>query len=275
MRVRALRRKVRVAIALVREKGVLALLHRLYAVARARPTPTETSLVYELLRGRRGVLVDVGAHEGGSLSSFADDGWTVLAFEPDPHNRKKLHERFGAAANVAIDPRAVADHAATGVSFYRSEQSTGISTLSPFHDSHRASGVVDVTTLSLACRDRQLTSIDVLKIDTEGYDLAVLRGVPWEQVTPRVILCEFEDHKTVPLGYTFHDLARFLQDRGYRVVVSEWYPVVRYGGAHAWRRFAVYPCELADPRGWGNLIATRDQTDHLALLALTERHRPR
>jgi hypothetical protein len=46
--------------------------------------------------------------------------------------------------------------------------------------------------------------VDFLKIDTESHDLFVHQGYPWECGKPAVIECEFEDAKTVPLGYTFH-----------------------------------------------------------------------
>lgn len=217
------------------------------------------------------MLVDVGAHHGGSLAPFADAGWRVLAFEPDESNRAALVARFGDDANVTIDPRGVSDKAARGVAFYRSELSTGISGLSAFHASHTQSGTIDVTTLAAALAERGISRVDVLKIDTEGHDLFVLRGLPWEEVAPRVIVCEFEDAKTLPLGYSFDDLARYLTERGYRVVVSEWFPIERYGTTHRWRRFVTYPCELADRTGWGNLIATRTDADHRALDVLCAR----
>lgn len=72
-----------------------------------------------------------------------------------------------------------------------------------------------------------------------------------------MIECEFEDTKTVPLGYTFHDLSKYLVDKGYQVYVSEWHPITRYGIPHDWRALMRYPWELADPKGWGNLLAFR------------------
>src|SRR3546814_14949014 len=78
-------------------------------------------------------------------------------------------------------------------------------------------------------------------------------------------LCEFEDVKTVPLGYTYHDMAGFPLEQGYRVYVSEWHPIVRYGIRHDWRRLVPYPCELSDPSAWGNLLAFRDPIDESVL----------
>jgi FkbM family methyltransferase len=269
-------RRARSVIALAREQGPGAVIRRVVARLRGADRPDESGLVFQLLRGtRRGVMVDVGAHSGTTLSAFADAGWQVYAFEPDAQNRRPLEARYGAQGNVVIDPRAVSDKPAESVTLFRSDVSSGISGLSRFHASHVASGTVDVTTLTAVCLDHHIEAIDFLKIDTEGYDLFVLRGVPWEALAPHVIVCEFEDAKTVPLGYTFHDLARYLQQHGYRVVVSEWYPVKRYGGVHDWRRFARYPCELIDRNGWGNLIATRSETTYATLIELCERWRER
>jgi hypothetical protein len=73
-----------------------------------------------------------------------------------------------------------------------------------------------------------------------------------------MIVCEFEDLKTVPLGYTFHDLCKYLAEKGYTIIVSEWIPIVAYGARHEWSEFKDYPCELNSKRGWGNLIAVRE-----------------
>jgi FkbM family methyltransferase len=245
-------------------------------VLRGRAKPDEAHLVYALLAdGPPGVMLDVGAHHGSSLGPFADAGWRVYAFEPDAKNRARLVEHYGAYKNVVIDARGIGEREARAVPFYRSELSTGISGLSKFHDSHVPAGTIDLTTVAAVCAAWRPPAIDFLKIDTEGFDLFVLRGVPWEHLAPRVIVCEFEDAKTVPLGYGFHDLARYLQQRGYRIVVSEWYPVERYGASHAWRRFSAYPCELADARAWGNLIATRDDVVFAALQARCARRAAR
>lgn len=216
------------------------------------------------------VMVDVGAHTGGALAPFLDFGWKIFAFEPDDNNRAKLVERLKAHANgkrVKVDSRCVSNKSSSGASFYRSQQSTGISGMSAFHASHVEAQKVDTVTLAEFFDKQPLPSIDFLKIDTEGHDLFVLQGFPWERGKPAVIECEFEDSKTVPMGYTFHDLARFLLDKGYTVYVSEWHAIIRYGIGHDWCRLVRYPCELATTRNWGNLLAFRDPVDESKLVA--------
>jgi len=219
----------------------------------------EIELVYELFgHGEHTkVMVDVGAHHGGSLERFARDGWRIYAFEPDRKNRNYLEEMCQVYPAVSIDQRAVSDVCETNRTFFSSEVSSGISGLTSFHPSHRESDRVVTITISAFCEEKDITRINFLKIDTEGYDLFVLKGFPWRIMKPEVILCEFEDRKTKTLGYDFHELARYLQDKGYELLVSEWYPMVEYGTQHKWRKFVSYPCELTDKKAWGNIIAIR------------------
>ena len=220
----------------------------------------EVRWVGELLGGvTHGVMVDVGAHHGRALEGFLQRGWRVFAFEPDEKNRTRLQDLHGSRADLIVDSRAVSDAAHSRVPLYASEESTGISTLSPFVDSHRPVGMVDTTTIAQAVQQYGIQRIDLLKIDAEGYDLMVLKGVPWAAVRPPVIVCEFEDRKTLRLGYRMHDMARYLVAQGYRVWVSEWHPVVRYGIRHDWRRLVPYPCHLASADAWGNLVAFQQE----------------
>jgi FkbM family methyltransferase len=231
----------------------------------------ETEGISRLFNGplRGATMIDVGAHHGSALMPFLNKGWNIYAFEPDAKNRGELLTRLSTHSGkdrVSIDIRAVTNKAATNISFFRSDVSTGISGLSAFHESHRESQRVDSTTLREFIADRGIETIDFLKIDTEGHDLFVLQGFPWEHCRPVVVECEFEDSKTVPLGYTYEVIADYLVAQGYTVYVSEWHPIIRYGIRHDWRRLVKYPCSLAEPTGWGNMIAFREPVDERQLV---------
>jgi FkbM family methyltransferase len=209
------------------------------------------------------VMVDVGAQFGESFVPFRQQGWRILAFEPDPDPRKQEALQALAGAEVMVVRRALAEHPCEAADFYASDVSTGISTLVPFHDSHRAVGKVEVSTLALELAKANLNRVDFIKIDTEGHDLFVLKGFPWGRLglRPHAVLCEYEDAKTRPLGYTWRDLADFLMVQGYAVLVSEWKPIVRYGVRHNWIGLQRYPGARVNPDGWGNLIALSTPED--------------
>lgn len=255
--------KFKTALHILQARGVKGVIQTVHSKMNHAYCPNETQILYQLLseNGQTGLMVDVGAAQGDSLSPFAKSGWRIIAFEPEATNRGILSERFAAHTNVTIDPRACSDIPHPEATLYTSKVSTGVSSLSPFLNTHIPAQQVCVTTLSEAFLDHGLfeQKIDFLKIDTEGYDLMVLKGYPWSACNPPdVILCEFEDTKTIPLGYCLNDMVDFLLSKAYHLIISEWYPIKSYGGPHHWRCFAIYPYTLKDTKGWGNIIAVRD-----------------
>ncbi len=207
------------------------------------------------------LMVDVGAHHGGSTALFLQQNWNVLAFEPDPVNRQRATKRHSNNPRFRLDPRAVGKEEQKNVPFYTSEQSTGASSLAAFTALHKEAETVDVTTLSVALKEHGVESVRLLKIDSEGFDKHVLEGFPWDRMKPSVVMCEFEDRKTLDLGYSTNDMAQYLVDQGYTVVVSEWHPIIRYGVQHDWRRLFRFGAKEADSQSWGNLIAFRYEPD--------------
>lgn len=199
-------------------------------------------------------MVDVGAHKGSSFAPFVRAGWDVWAFEPNTVLYEALVSRFGMWRNLRLFPVAVSDVEAQAVAFFTSEQSTGISSLLDFHESHEFSESVATRRIDAIGPDE----IDFLKIDTEGFDRQVFRSCG--AIRPRVLVTEYEDNKTRLLGYGSKDYADELVEAGYRVWASVWDPIVRYGGDHNWRELSRYDGHAPDERTWGNLIAVHEST---------------
>ena len=107
-----------------------------------------------------------------------------------------------------------------------------------------------------------------MKIDAEGHDLFCLKGFPFEKVRPEVILCEFEDRKTLPVGYSYEQLGNFLLDKGYHVLISEWEPIIRYGIKQKWHSVKRFPSKLDNDDGWGNFIALNCEENLNKMLCL-------
>lgn len=205
------------------------------------------------------VMIDVGADFGTSLRAYRHAGWRVVAFEPDSRKFAKLSQ-FEGKPGFELLKLAVGDQPAASIPFFTSPESTGISSLLAFRDSHTVQANVPVVTLRQVLSDRGIRKIDFLKIDTEGYDLAVLRGHDWT-IRPEVILTEFDEVKTRHLGHHFDALADLLILQSYTVFLSEWFPLERYGANHRWRSVAAYPCGLAHNDAWGNFIAVRNDAN--------------
>ncbi|MDE2402322.1 MAG: FkbM family methyltransferase [Burkholderiales bacterium] len=268
--------KLNVALNYFQEHGTAAFLRRL--VQEFKPEAVDRHHIDEVgivikaldIKHNKGLMIDVGAHYGGTSYPFCNAGWRVYAFEPDSLNRANLIKKVGMFSNITIDDRALSNEEKESVTFYRSQQSTGISGLSAFHSTHTAADTVAVTTLAKVIEQNGIKEIDFLKIDTEGFDKFVLEGLPWQTHAPKVIVTEFEDFKTKPLGYDFDDFATYLTSKGYQVLVSEWKPIVVYGQQHSWSEFKAYPCKLSSERAWGNFIACKDPQTFARVLAVCE-----
>ena len=255
-----IQKKLATAYKILRQKGLAGLWHTIRQKVVALTCTNENAIIFEILHdsSSSGVMCDVGAHHGYCLIPFAQAGWQVYAFEPDPDNRSKLIGNTQVYPGVHVDNRAVSDKVEAAIPFFTSKESSGVGSLSAFLPSHEAAHMVSTTTLNAFFAEQGLDRLDYLKIDAEGFDLMVLKGLGWERVQPRVILCEFEDAKTQKLGYSYATLANYLVGKGFHVLVSEWRPIVKYGEQHTWRGYFTYPHTLHEEKAWGNLIATND-----------------
>lgn len=216
------------------------------------------SFAHEIERERsEPVLVDVGAHHGGSVRWFLERGWTAYAFEPDPSNRARL-ERLR-SDRLHIVSAAVSDTESEERPFFTSPVSDGISSLESFHTSHSRSHVVSTTTLASFFAREMIERVDVLKIDVEGHELSVLRGMDWS-VAPRIVICEFDNTKRLPQPPSADAVVAELRSAGYTVLISEWEPVVRYGGHHKPLAIRLEPSSVAD-RAWGNVLGFSEPRD--------------
>lgn len=219
----------------------------------------ETDIIYDLFKGSSfpRTMIDVGAHFGDILEKFAKSGWTVFAFEPDPVNRARLEKLCLGYPAVKVFSEAVSDQDVPEMMLYTSKESSGISSLTAFVESHVPAVSVPVTTLKTVLSEHAMPAITLLKTDAEGLDLKVLQGFDWENhAAPESIVSEFEDGKTLQLGYSVADMVKFLEDKGYQCLISEWYPITRYGIRHQWRAFQP-DVSAVSPDAWGNIIAVK------------------
>jgi len=219
---------------------------------------SESDLIYRFYRKKAGkVMIDVGVHHGESFYDYESMGWTIFGFEPDPSNRVKV--KIGGKKTFLHD-LAVSDVDDLELRFYTSDESSGVSGLVPFLESHQSSFTVKTITLETFLKEKKLEYVSYLKIDTEGNDLLVLKGYPFVDLSPQIIMCEFEDKKTQHLGYTYKDMGEFLVNKGYKVLISEWYPITKYGGQHKWRVISEFNKDfrLSDNMAWGNFLAIKE-----------------
>ena len=177
----------------------------------------EAAFLRVVQRVRPSLCVDVGANVGDYTALLLGLGVTrVIAFEPLEGARRKLAllERSN-PGRLEIVPMGVGDHEGHAELTFGAEDSP-FASFSPAAQEvdyvrateHRTVRV-ELTTLDRHFAD--LPEIDLLKIDTEGFESNVLRGARrlLELAPPKFIQIEFNWHQLF-LGQSLHGLAQLL-----------------------------------------------------------------
>jgi FkbM family methyltransferase len=206
---------------------------------------------------RSRVVIDVGANVGdwsaAILARAADDARAVL-FEPSLAARGKLDSRFRADPRVEIVASAVADRPGR-TTFYEEPDAGETSSLLAQETSGEATPrEVEVTTLDEELATRGIRHVDFLKIDAEGYDLHVLRGVERHLADQAVAVLQFEYNRPWLFARsTLGEALRLLESHRYEVYLL--------------RRDGLHPFDYERAReffGYANFVALSPHGRELA-----------
>lgn len=137
-----------------------------------------------------GFYIDVGANHpthDSVTKAFYDRGWTGINVEPMPNYYEALCQERAKDTNL----QCVAGESANDLTFY-GIAGTGLSTLDPaMAQMHKDAGMdvrsqtVQSRTLTSICEEHaQGREIHFLKIDVEGHEETVLRGMDFSQWRP-------------------------------------------------------------------------------------------
>lgn len=171
------------------------------------------------------VVFDVGANRGQTAASVLEHfpGAEVFSFEPVETTFAHLAEFAGRDPRVKAFRLAMG--AARGSALMSADPSSGENTL--VRSSERvqwsAAAEVPVDTVAGFCAERGIARIDLLKIDTEGYEMQVLRGaeamLAQGQIGFVLAECDFlrRCHGTGPHG-DFVEMLNYLDRFGYALV---------------------------------------------------------
>lgn len=173
------------------------------------------------LAGGVSVVFDVGANEGQTVVKIRRvlPLAHIFSFEPVPSTFARLAANFAGIAGVECVQSAVGD--SEGHVEITASPTSGQNTIHLSAKPGAPTITVPVTTVDAFARRHGVDVIDLLKIDTEGYETAVLEGARGmlEAGRIRFVLaeCEFTHRAEEPHG-AFFDIAETLLPMGYRVV---------------------------------------------------------
>jgi FkbM family methyltransferase len=181
----------------------------------------EDLIIDELLNYKKnGTYIDVGANDIEKFSNtkrFYNKGWRGINIEPDYKNYLKFVQKRPEDINLNLGIGSKKSF----MKFYIFDTDT-LSTFS--EDSvekyktlgYKVVGEKDIEVVTLeevVSKYLGDTPIDFISIDTEGYDLEVLKSNNWEKYRPKLICIEnFEGGE--------EDVKKFLEDNMYQKVKS-------------------------------------------------------
>ncbi len=176
--------------------------------------------VAKIFQHQKICFFDVGANIGD---------WSIYArrefveyrghlFEPDQNTFANLEERLSKDVDLVLNACALSDVTETR-SFRSFGQNHGGNTLLITADYHtRDSKLIDVRCCQGAeyCHKHNIEQIDFLKIDTEGWELSVLKGLLTLFSRQAVSIVQFEFGYThADLHVTMRDFFTFFESYGY------------------------------------------------------------
>lgn len=169
----------------------------------------------------QGIIFDVGANKGEWSKHVLrlHPNVTIYAFEPLSFLCDELKNLFN-KQSVSVVATAISDEIATKqFTFYKKE-----SALSSLYDRQILSALphetIEVSTITLDafCQQNGITSIDFLKIDTEGNEYNVLRGAINLLSVQKIKSIQFEYGGTYQdAKITLHQIYELLQSYDYEI----------------------------------------------------------
>jgi FkbM family methyltransferase len=173
------------------------------------------------------VFLDVGANAGyfSLLASRCVGGsGKVLAIEPNPVMANQLRQNVQRSrlANIAIIESACSDSVEVRDLYIGNPYNTGNSSLSRDNLAWTKSVKVACTTVDLLVEKYGLDCVDLVKIDVEGAELQVLRGMSTtlKRLRPKIIT-ELSPSLLEGFSITFDTVQEYFRGRGYSVTPLE------------------------------------------------------
>lgn len=145
-------------------------------------------------------IVDVGANLNASVSApFIAQGWSALLIEPQSYCAGILREKFGKNKNVVVVQCACSDstgtaplmHGKEGLGSELATLNQDVDAWTSFAVSRSESEEVRVRLLKdVLAEHGGFAEVGILKVDTESWDYAVLRGAGLDVLKPKIIVTE-------------------------------------------------------------------------------------
>lgn len=170
-----------------------------------------------------GTFVDLGANEGYFTvigARLCGAGGRVIAIEPQTRLQPVIEENLclNSLANVTLVNAAVGEQAGMALMHLAASTNTGSSGLHCATKYKVPTQEVRVMTLEQVLDEQQLHSVDVMKVDIEGYEFEAILGSPrvFQEHRVRALALELHPSLLNSRGKDCSEIERFLASCGYK-----------------------------------------------------------
>lgn len=208
-----------------------------------------------MLAGPGAVFLDIGANVGQHSLFMARHADRVHAFEPWSEARARLDRNLAdnAITNVSMHPFGLGDASGERQFFAPASANLGTGSFVPDVNFNTAIGQLPVMRGDEAMAQLSIDRVDLIKIDTEGFEVKVLTGLTDTIARHRpVVVCELSETTLAELGAEGGLQAglRRLFDGDWRFFElgshPEYYRLTSYGGGPRVVTLVAAPEEKAD-----------------------------
>jgi (heptosyl)LPS beta-1,4-glucosyltransferase len=195
---------------------------------------------HELLNNGQLTFMQIGAFDG----ALDDDLRSLVArhklrgvlIEPQPTAFAQLTETYANQPQVRLLQAAIAEEDGTRDLFCKRGEASMVASFNREHlrrhgvaDGDIVSQQVPCYTIESAARAAGLERIDVLQIDAEGYDWAIIRSIDFARWRPRVLRFEYRHMRAADAD----ECVELLESHGYRFVIEKRDIIAHLGGAES------------------------------------------
>jgi FkbM family methyltransferase len=198
---------------LLKKTGMFPMAQNLYCALGGVVYRTESEWLHHTFGRRKDVFfIQVGAHDGRSNDSiypFAREiGWSGILIEPVSYLFDRLVDNYRGASGITFENAALAEHDG-GKYFYRLQETTDAlpswydkigslnletirshRSLIPDIDKYILQEEVKSVTFDTLVALHQVVNIDLILINTEGYDLNILKMFDLRRFRPKLVIYE-------------------------------------------------------------------------------------
>jgi FkbM family methyltransferase len=178
----------------------------------------------KFIKSKQPMILDVGANKGQTINTLNDEfkSCFIHSFEPSPSTFKILKDNTTKMKNVSVWNCGMGSE--TNNLFLNentySDMSSFLELDAQGWGEINSKTSVKVTTIDDFCREQNIEKIDILKLDTQGFELEILKGAKSTFLKNKIGLLYFEVtfidmYKGLPSFYTLYE---FCINHGFELV---------------------------------------------------------